>query len=148
MTCTEAENSFALPDPLRNLAAPAKPALAAADGPGRPHERAAEALPGATGGGAPIETQPEPVRRRRRTAAPYRDLSWILYPGLYPGGLEVSNGATAYLMPGIYWIGGGGVDIGGGGSIVSIGAATDAKPTSALRRAPRRPPPRRCAGAS
>ena len=24
-------------------------------------------------------------------------------------------------MPGIYWIGGGGVDIGGGGSIVSIG---------------------------
>ena len=29
-------------------------------------------------------------------------------------------------MPGIYWIGGGGVDVGGGGSIVSIGAVTDA----------------------
>ena len=29
MTCTLAEDSFALPDPLRNLPAPPKPALAA-----------------------------------------------------------------------------------------------------------------------
>jgi hypothetical protein len=31
-------------------------------------------------------------------------------------------------MPGIYWIGGGGVDIGGGGSIVTIGTESDATP--------------------
>ena len=31
-------------------------------------------------------------------------------------------------MPGIYWIGGGGLDVGGGGSIVSIAAETDATP--------------------
>jgi hypothetical protein len=31
-------------------------------------------------------------------------------------------------MPGIYWIGGGGLDVGGGGSIVTIGTQTDAKP--------------------
>ena len=56
---------------------------------------------------------------------------WILYPGLYPGGLAVSKDRTVYLMPGIYWIGGGGLDIGGGGSIVTIGTATDAKPNIA-----------------
>ena len=57
----------------------------------------------------------------------YSNLAWILYPGLYPGGLKVNAGTTAYLMPGIYWLGGGGIDVDTGGSIVSIGAVTDAK---------------------
>ena len=62
----------------------------------------------------------------------YRDLSWILYPGPVSRRPEVSNGAIAYLMPGIYWIGGGGLDVGGGGaSIVTIGVATDATATPA-----------------
>jgi hypothetical protein len=56
------------------------------------------------------------------------NVPWILYPGLYPGGIEVTQGRTVYLMPGIYWIGGGGLDIGGGGSILTIETETDAAP--------------------
>ena len=59
------------------------------------------------------------------------NVGWILYPGLYPGGLEVSPDRTVYLMPGIYWIGGGGIDIGGGGSIVTIATEADARPNVA-----------------
>jgi hypothetical protein len=44
----------------------------------------------------------------------------------------VSNGAKAYLLPGIYWIGGGGVDVGGGGSIVSIATPGDANVNPSL----------------
>jgi hypothetical protein len=33
-----------------------------------------------------------------------------------------------YLLPGVYWLGGGGLDIGGGASIVTIGSASDAQP--------------------
>lgn len=127
MTCTVAENSFALPDPLRNLPAPAKPGLAPAMVPVGHTQLPPNRCPGATGSGAPLETQTLPCDVGGNGPS-YRDLSWILYPGLYPAGLDVSNGATAYLMPGIYWIGGGGVDIGGGGSIVSIGTESDATP--------------------
>jgi hypothetical protein len=127
MTCTTAENSFALPDPLRNLVAPAKPALAPEMVPVGHTNSAPARCPGATGGGAPIETQTQPCRVGGNGAAD-RDKSWILSPGLYPAGLNVGNGATAYLMPGIYWIGGGGVDVGGNGSIVTIGSPADATP--------------------
>jgi len=126
MTCTEAEGSFALPDPLRNLAAPAQPALAPAMVPVGHTQPSPSRCPGATGGGTPIETQTQPCDVGGNGAA-YNGLSWILYPGLYPAGLDVSNDATAYLMPGIYWIGGGGVDIGGGGSMISIAVPSDAK---------------------
>jgi hypothetical protein len=127
MTCTTAENSFALPDPLRNLPAPPKPALAPAMVPVGHAQASPARCPGATGGGAPVETQTQPCKVGGNGAA-YAGLSWILYPGLYPAGLDVSNGATAYLMPGIYWIGGGGVDVGGGGSVVTIGTPSDATP--------------------
>jgi hypothetical protein len=126
-SCTVAENSFALPDPLRNLPAPAKPGLAPAMVPVGHTKAPPNRCPGATGGGAPIETQTQPCDVGGNGAA-YRDLSWILYPGLYPAGLDVSNGATAYLMPGIYWIGGGGVDVGGNGSIITIASPSDATP--------------------
>lgn len=62
----------------------------------------------------------------------YDGLSWVLYPGLYPGGLKVDADTTAYLMPGIYWIGGGGVDIDTGGSIMSIAVETDAADSPAM----------------
>jgi len=128
MTCTEAENSFALPDPLRNLDAPAMPALAQDMefvGPGTEPSQKPKHCPGRTGGDAPNVSAPSQCVLGSPNS--YSDMAWILYPGLYPGGLEVNAGTTAYLMPGIYWIGGGGVDVGGGGSIVSIGAVTDAR---------------------
>lgn len=126
-SCTVAENSFALPDPLRNLPAPAMPGLAPAMVPVGHTTAPPSRCPGATGGGAPRTTQTQPCDVGGNGAA-YRDLSWILSPGLYPAGLHVSNGATAYLLPGIYWIGGGGVDVGGGGSIITIATASDATP--------------------
>lgn len=125
MTCTVSEGSYALPDPLRNLPAPAKPALAAPMDPVGHTKAAPDYCPGATGSKAPSETQPKPCDVGGNGAA-YANLAWILHPGLYPHGLFVSNGATAYLLPGIYWIGGGGVDVGGGGSIMSIAVPADA----------------------
>jgi len=38
-----------------------------------------------------------------------KDRVWVLYPGLYPGGLDIRGGVSVYLTPGIYWIGGGGI---------------------------------------
>jgi hypothetical protein len=127
MTCTVAENSFALPDPLRNLDAPAKPALAAAMVPVGHTKAPPSRCPGATGGGTPSEAQTQPCDVGGNGSG-YANLSWILYPGLYPAGLDVSNGATAYLMPGIYWIGGGGVDVGGNASVVTIATESQATP--------------------
>lgn len=127
MNCTKSENSFALPDPLRNLPDPPQPALAASmvyAGTGTP-----PAIPPNCPGSltAPPNDLAPAKCRIPATGGP-SNVPWILYPGLYPGGLEVSSGRTVYLMPGIYWIGGGGVDIGGGGSIVTIGTESDATP--------------------
>jgi hypothetical protein len=125
MTCTVVERSYALPDPLRNLPAPTKPALAAPMDPVGHTKAAPDYCPGATGAKQPSETQSRPCDVGGNGSA-YANLAWILHPGLYPHGLFVSNGATAYLLPGIYWIGGGGVDVGGGGSIISIAVPGDA----------------------
>jgi hypothetical protein len=134
MTCTVAESSFALPDPLRNLPAPPKPSLAPAmQFVGDPLTAPAEPprhCPGRTGTFAPNESSPS-MCVLGSPSGTYANLSWILYPGLYPGGLGINADTTAYLMPGIYWIGGGGIDIGGGGSLLSIGVDTDATPNPA-----------------
>jgi Flp pilus assembly protein TadG len=127
MTCTKASNSFGLPDPLRNLAAPTKPALATDMlfvGPGTPPSEPPRHCPGRTGPQAPNETNPSMCELA--PTGSYAGMSWVLYPGLYPGGLKVDADTTAYLMPGIYWIGGGGIDIDTGGSIISIATEADA----------------------
>jgi hypothetical protein len=54
-----------------------------------------------------------------------------MFPGLYPGGIKVTNDATVYLMPGIYWIGGGGLEIQTGASIITIGTNLDGTPNVA-----------------
>ena len=41
--------------------------------------------------------------------------TWVLSPGYYPGGIQVQKG-TIYLLPGIYYIGGGGFNITATGS--------------------------------
>jgi putative Flp pilus-assembly TadE/G-like protein len=125
MTCTVVEGSYALPDPLRNLPAPVMPALAAPMDPVGHTTAPPDYCPGVTGSKAPSVTQPRACDVGGNGSA-YANLTWILHPGLYPHGLAVSNGAKAYLLPGIYWIGGGGVDVGGGGSIVSIATPSDA----------------------
>lgn len=131
MTCDAAPGSFTLPDPLRNLQAPPKPYLAPAMGKVGHSRASPDWCPGATGAQAPRETQTQPCDVGGNGGS-YRDLDWILYPGLYPAGLNVSNGATAYLMPGIYWIGGGGMHVSGDGSLISIGQVSDANTNPAL----------------
>jgi hypothetical protein len=87
--------------------------------------------PGATPASkAPSETIPKTCKIPAGGAPANR--AWILYPGLYPGGLEVDKGRTVYLMPGIYWIGGGGLIVKGDASIVTISAQTDANANVAL----------------
>jgi hypothetical protein len=131
MTCTPAADSFALPDPLRSLPAPPKPALptTAMLPVGHTHS-----LPDNCPGATPASKAPSEGSPKMCKLAPnggFKDLEWILYPGLYPGGLEVDAGTTAYLMPGIYWIGGGGLSVKGGGSIVTIATEADARPNVA-----------------
>jgi hypothetical protein len=125
MSCTQAERSFALPDPLRNLPPPTKPALAPAVvkiGHTRPIE---PRCPGATGGGAPTETQTTGCDIAGNGGGS-RDTDWLLSPGLYPAGLRVDNRATAYLLPGIYWIGGGGLTVTGDASLISVASLAEA----------------------
>lgn len=125
MTCTKAPNSFALPDPLRDLPAPAQPVLPTTPLLPVGHSKAApDYCPGATGSKKPSLTQPKPCDVGGNGSA-YAGKHWVLYPGLYPHGIDVTNGATAYLMPGIYWIGGGGLNVKGGGSLISIGTQPD-----------------------
>jgi hypothetical protein len=134
MTCTKDPFSFALPDPLLNLAAPVKPALAApmkevisgavVNAPLNIPDR----CPGATGGNAPSETSPGTGCTLGQGGG-QAGRQWILSPGLYPGGLTLKGNVTAFLLPGIYWIGGGGFD-GQAGSLISVNSETDRTPAT------------------
>jgi hypothetical protein len=131
MTCDKAQGSFALPDPLRDLEPPVKPALAEPMIPVGHTQAPQEYCPGAAPPKVPSETQPKACDVGGNGGGS-DDLAWILKPGLYPHGLVVDNANTAYLLPGIYWIGGGGIDVGGGGSIFTIEAEADADANVAL----------------
>jgi hypothetical protein len=129
--CIQAPDSFALPDPLRNLPAPTMPARASpmvyAGIPGTEPAKWPKNCPG----GSPAPDEFNPTTCKLAPTGGYADMPWILYPGLYPGGLEVTAGTTAYLMPGIYWLGGGGLRVATGGSIVTVATEIDATPLAA-----------------
>jgi hypothetical protein len=127
MDCSKQPNSFALPDPLRKLPAPARPGLAA------PMKEVVlggiidlpvdipDYCPGASPK-APSESNPRTCVMGLGSQA---GREWILSPGLYPGGLDLKGGVTAFLLPGIYWIGGGGFQTGGDASVISIESETN-----------------------
>ena len=130
MTCTKAPSSFALPDPLRNLPAPPQPGLAPAMKQwvglsGTPSSPAAVPpyCPGATGTNAPSLANPQLCKFPNGGSLSGK--SWVLYPGLYPGGIDASGGATLYLTPGIYWIGGGGFATSNDASVISVDDEND-----------------------
>lgn len=123
MTCDRVEYSFPLPDPLMGLPPVPMPEPADAMAPLGHAQPPPSNCPGAAI--PPDEDNPQLCDVGGNGAA-YADLSWILYPGLYPGGLQVSNGATAYLMPGIYWLGGGGFTTTTRGSVISVETEADA----------------------
>jgi hypothetical protein len=130
MTCVQAENSFALPDPLGGLGDPAMPPLAHQMqfvGPGTvPGDGYPKDCPGDTDQ-APSVANPQTCKLAQTGA--WDNKAWVLYPGLYPGGLEITADTTAYLMPGVYWIGGGGIRVATGGSIISIETEANASTT-------------------
>jgi hypothetical protein len=136
MVCTKAENSFALPDPLRNLPAPTKPALAAAMVQIDPSAKTIQPrCPGATGADAPTETQTTgcDIAGNGGGSSSSRGTFWLLSPGLYPAGISIDNDSTAYLLPGIYWIGGGGFVVDGNASLFSVSSLAEAQAMYANR---------------
>lgn len=134
MTCAPDEFSFALPDPLLELEAPPKPAVAAPmkewdpvagtvnDNP----PNVPDYCPGAVSPKAPSEASPQLCTLGQGGSQALRE--WILSPGLYPGGLELKGGVTAYLLPGIYWIGGGGFATSNDASVISVESEADLTP--------------------
>ena len=135
MTCVKDPLSFSLPDPLRDLPAPTKPGLAAAmqevssSGVLIPTPtNIPDYCPGAAGSKAPLEATPHLcVLGQGGTQA---NRKWILSPGLYPGGISAKGGVTLYLLPGIYYIGGGGFQGSNDASVISVNSATDRTPAT------------------
>jgi hypothetical protein len=134
MSCAKDPLSFALPDPLRDLPAPPKPALAPAmkevmsNGTvNAAPSNVPDDCPGATPASkAPSETSPKTCVLGQGGSQTGR--MWILQPGLYPGGLNFKGGVTVYLNPGIYWIGGGGIQTSNDASVISVNSDTDRAP--------------------
>jgi putative Flp pilus-assembly TadE/G-like protein len=127
MNCAPAPFSFALPDPLADLPAPVKPALAASmqEVVGTNVVAAPANIPLSCPGDTvqpPSETMPLTCVLGQGAGQAGR--KWILSPGLYPAGLTLKGGVTAYLLPGIYWIGGGGFQTSNNASVISVTSCT------------------------
>lgn len=136
LTCgAQVEYAFPFPDPLEDLDAPIKPDLAlpmkewdpvsgsiVSNPPNVP-----EYCPGAVSPKEPDEATPQLCTLGQGNSQ--QDREWILSPGLYPGGLNLKGGVTAYLLPGIYWIGGGGFATSNDASVISIEDQGDVTPT-------------------
>lgn len=104
--CVQNEGAPVLPDPLAALPPPALPPLAA------PMVRLSGTLdlPAGCPGSASPATAEAPLECQ--FTSNYAGTEWRLFPGLYPGGLKFQGG-TFYFEPGIYYIGGGGLDVTG-----------------------------------
>jgi hypothetical protein len=104
--CVQNEGAPSIPDPLRLLPAPALPALARA-----PVEIVgSKQIPNGCPGSSNPATYALPYVCQ--FSSNYKNTTWRLYPGLYPGGIKLQGG-TFYLEPGIYYLAGGGLDITG-----------------------------------
>jgi hypothetical protein len=110
LNCTQVENSYAIKDPLRNLATPPVPAYPAAV---EKVPKVPSMPPGARPKGCPGAAQPATSSDPDRCSFNTADVTWRIFPGFYPGGIEVKKG-TVYMEPGIYYIGGGGFKVNGG----------------------------------
>lgn len=124
LTCTQEEFARPVDDPLADLPAPPLP-----DAPAP-----AMYLVSGTAGlkppdGCPGSDNPAtvdaPTLCKFVPSADYQTAVWRMYPGLYPGGIDLQVG-TFYLEPGIYWIGGGGFQAGGNG--VTLMSVATGKP--------------------
>jgi hypothetical protein len=109
INCVQNEGAPIIEDPLRFLGQPAMPLPALT-----PTQIAgSKPIPDGCPGGSGAGTVALPAVCQFTSS--YAGEEWRLYPGLYPGGLKLQGG-TFYLEPGIYWLGGGGLDITGTGA--------------------------------
>ena len=110
LTCTKNPGAQVMPDPLAGLPAPSVPDLpldaAQVSGPIKPIPNG---CPGAVAPGIPEATAAVP--ETCLFPSNYAGTTWRLYSGYYPGGIQLKAG-DFYLEPGIYFIGGGGVQMG------------------------------------
>lgn len=129
--CTTAPTGILVSgDPLQTLPAPPQPALPA---PVQPLDVITGPIPPeCPGGGTSAATDAAPASCAF-TAGSVAGKTYRLFPGNYPGGIRTSK-ATLYLSPGIYWLGGGGLQIQSDGRVISkaIGDNTGAVPTGGV----------------
>lgn len=108
---TPTEDAPWSPDPLADLPPPPLPAA-----PGSViQESGSEPIPDACPGGSTPATAAAPATCQFPSS--YAGTVWRLFPGYYPGGLKFQAG-TFYLEPGIYYLGGGGLDANGNGATI------------------------------
>jgi hypothetical protein len=124
LNCVKNANSYAIPDPLKTRPAPPVPPY---PDPMTQTSGAPQAVPG----GCPGSTTPATASVPRTCSVPvgagYAGTHWRLKPGYYPGGIDTGK-STLDLEPGIYYIGGGGIN-GANGAINSVAAGATSPPS-------------------
>lgn len=101
--CTSAPTGVQVSgDPLRELPPPAEPGTPAA----------VQSIPNGSAppAGCPGSTNPATDAAPAACTFNTAGAVWRIFPGDYPGGITILKG-TVYMDPGIYWIGGGGVQV-------------------------------------
>ena len=104
--CTSAPTGIQVSgDPLRELPPPAQP--------GTPASVQVVSASGSIPSGCPGNSPVTDAAPGGGCVFNVAGTVWRIFPGNYPGGITVLKG-TVYMDPGIYWIGGGGIQINGG----------------------------------
>lgn len=123
LQCVHSMDAESMPDPYLYLPDPPMPDLA------DPVVQlvGSELIPSGCPGSDKPATADDPVKCAFGGKT-YEGTEWRIFPGLYPGGLDLKSGIF-YLEPGIYWLGGGGLDAGGKkeAAIYSVDAGTTVK---------------------
>jgi len=118
LDCLAVEGAPVIPDPLAGLADVTMPGLPLS----MVLENGTKKIPNGCPGSSSPATFDSPAMCQ--FPANYKDTTWRIYPGLYPGGIKILAG-NFYFEPGVYWLGGGGLGIGGNGSLIqSVDAGT------------------------
>ncbi|HEX8939647.1 MAG TPA: pilus assembly protein TadG-related protein [Candidatus Limnocylindrales bacterium] len=123
LNCSLVQGAQTVPDPLASLPPPPQP--------GAPTNAVqvggtAMAVPAACPGGLAQATAANPATCRFTSS--YAGTTWRLFPGYYPGGIQVQGG-TVLLEPGIYYLAGGGLQANGtSAALYSVNAGGSAPP--------------------
>jgi hypothetical protein len=121
--CPVTEGTASVPDPYLGLSPPPipmsdddPPVIVYPTPPPTEESATGMAIPDGCPGSAAPATHDAPATCH--FPGSYSGSTWRIYPGYYPGGINLEAG-TFYLEPGIYWIGGGGFRLAGGSASVT-----------------------------